>query len=347
MDVKATKVKALRYTAKDRVDLVEAEVAPPGYGQILLDVKAAGLCGSDMHYYHMTLDEMQKGTQPRDPSLSPGHEIAGVVEAVGPDVTFPKVGDRVFIMHYSGCGSCKPCREGWHQHCAATPGVYSRTRDGGMQEKVIADAFDCVTLPDELDFATGSFLACGASTAYAALKRADAQPGSTVLTIGAGPVGLAILAWARSLGLRGVATDTSAKRIEFAHSLGYEEVYPVDSFDIDKVIPGGADVTIDTSGNRFGRASAVKYARDWGTVVFVGLGPGLELDPVPDIILRQLTVRGLFVFSVPQLMESSAMAVKHHVPLREIITRIAPLDEGPAAFSDFAADAVGKFVLAP
>ncbi|WP_053382703.1 alcohol dehydrogenase catalytic domain-containing protein [Leucobacter celer] len=343
----STRAQALRFTDRHRVDIVEVDVDAPATGEVLIEVKAAGLCGSDMHYYHMTQEEMQQGAQPRDPSISPGHEIAGVVTEVGPGVDFPSVGDRVFVMHYSGCGSCDFCRVGLHQHCKVDMGVYSRTRNGGMQERVIADAADCVALPDEIDFATGSFLACGASTAYCALKHANAKPGDTVLVVGAGPVGLAILAWAKALGLRGVATDMSLERIAFAKSLGYDEVFLGSAFDIEEVLPGGADVTIDTSGNRFGRDAAIAYARDFGTVVLVGLGGTLELDPVPDIILRQLTIRGLFVFSVPELMEASQKAVAHDVELSKIITRIAPLSEGPRAFADFADDAVGKFVLQP
>lgn len=345
MSDRARAVTALRFTDRERVEVVTTTVDSPGPGQILLDVRAAGLCGSDMHYFHMSQDEMKQGAQPRDPSISPGHEIAGLVEEVGPGVEFPRVGDRVFLMHYSGCGSCLQCREGWHQYCTVAPGVYSRTRAGGMQDKLIADARDCVPLPDEIDFATGSFLACGASTAYGALLRAEAKPGDTVLVVGAGPVGLAVLAWAKALGIRALATDTSRARIEFAHSLGYRDVLHTDEFDADEHVPEGADATIDTSGNRFGRADAIRFAKNWGTVVLVGLGPGLDIDPVPDVILRQLTVRGLFVFSVPQLMEFARKAVEHEVALSEIITRLTPIEDGPAMFADFADDAVGKFAL--
>ncbi|UOQ57854.1 alcohol dehydrogenase catalytic domain-containing protein [Leucobacter allii] len=341
------RARALRFTDKHRVDIVEVDVERPAPGEVLIEVRAAGLCGSDMHYYHMTPEEMQQGAQPRDPRISPGHEIAGVVVETGPGVGFPRVGDRVFLMHYSGCGSCEFCRVGLHQHCKIDMGVYSRTRNGGMQERVIADAADCVSLPDDIDFATGSFLACGASTAYCALKHAQAAPGDTVFVVGAGPVGLAVLAWAAALGLRAVATDMSPERIAFAKSLGHAEVFLGSEFDLDAVIPGGADIAIDTSGNRFGRDSAVRSVRDFGTVVLVGLGGSLELDPVPDIILRQLTIRGLFVFSVPELMEASQQAVARGVGLSEIITRVAPLDEGARAFADFANDAVGKFVLQP
>ena len=87
-------IRALRFADKERVSVVDAQVPDPGPGEILLDVKAAGLCGSDLHYFHMTHEEMQHATQPRSPEMTPGHEIAGVVLSVGPGVNYPAVGDR-------------------------------------------------------------------------------------------------------------------------------------------------------------------------------------------------------------------------------------------------------------
>jgi len=339
-----TTVRALRFADKERVEVVDAALPEPAAGEIVLDVKASGLCGSDLHYFHMTPEEMQHATQPRDPAMTPGHEIAGVVKAVGPGVTFPAVGDRVAVQHYSGCGVCETCRTGWDVHCENVR-VYSLNRAGGCQDELIVTARDCVVLPDQISFAAGAFLACGATTAYQAIQRSEVRPGGTVLVVGAGPVGLAVLTWAKALGLRGIATDPSPERRAFAEQIGFSEVFDSTDFDIEAVVPGKADVVIETSGNIHGRRAATQSVRTWGTVVFVGLGPGFEIDPVPDLIMRQVTLRGMFVFSVPLMMEAVREAVKHGVDLDPIVTRVAGIEEGPEAFADFAAGSVGKTVI--
>jgi L-iditol 2-dehydrogenase len=339
-----TTVRALRFAAKEHVSVVDAPLGEPGPGEIILDVKAAGLCGSDLHYFHMTLEEMQHATQPRSPDITLGHEIAGVVESVGPGVVHPRVGDRVGVQHYSGCGVCETCRRGWDVHCENVR-VYSLDRAGGCQDRLIVTAKDCVALPEQVSFAAGAFLACGATTAYQAIQRSEVKPGGTVLVTGAGPVGLAVLTWAKALGLRGVATDPSPQRREFAEQLGFTEVHDSTAFDVEAVLGGKADVVIETSGNIHGRRAAIESVKTWGTVILVGLGSNLELDPVPDLIMRQVTVRGMFVFSVPLMMEAVDQVVRHNVNLDPIITRVASIEEGPEAFAEFAAGSVGKTVI--
>ncbi|WP_416418212.1 zinc-binding dehydrogenase [Paenarthrobacter aromaticivorans] len=200
-------------------------------------------------------------------------------------------------------------------------------------------------LPESVSFAAGAFLACGATTAYQALKRSEVSPGGTVLVIGAGPVGLAVLTWARSLGLNAIATDPSPERRRFAKEIGFGDVYDSADFDILRWHSDKADVVIETSGNIHGRRAALAGVKTWGTVVFVGLGPGFELDPVPDLIMRQITLRGMFVFSVPLMMEAVREAAIRQVHLDPIITRVAGIEDGPAAFSDFANGSVGKTVI--
>lgn len=340
----AVEVRALRFAEKNKVAVVTTTRPEPGPGEIVLELKASGLCGSDLHYFHMTHEEMQNATQPRSPEITIGHEIAGVVSSIGPGVTHPRVGDRVAVQHYSGCGVCSSCRQGWDCHCPEVS-VYSLNRHGGCQDELIVTARDCVILPEEVSFAAGAFLACGATTAYQALLRSEVRPGGSVVVVGVGPVGLAVLTWAKALGLRGIGTDPSAERRDFANSLGFDEVFDSAEFDVNSVVDGGADAVIETSGNVYGRRAALDFVKTWGTVILVGLGPGFDVEPVSKIVMRQVTVRGMFVFSVPLMMESVREVVKHKINLDQIITRIANIEEGPEAFADFAAGSVGKTVI--
>jgi len=336
-------VNAAIFTGLSEMALVKKEVRSPRLGEVLLDVKAEGVCGSDLHYYHISAEAMEAHTQPRKHTTTPGHEIAGIVESVGEGVSHLRQGDRVAVQHYSGCGYCLSCRKGWDNHCQNNT-VYSLDRDGGYQDKVIVDARDCVALPEELSFGAGAFLACGASTAYQALHRADIPLGGTVAIVGLGPVGLAALAWAKAMGVRAFGIDPVPERLEFAASLGFKS-YDSTSFDITSVAPDGVDSVIDTSGNIHGRRTASRIAKVWGTVVLVGFGPGYDIDPVTDVIMRQSTIKGSFVFSMPVMMEAVADAVRLGLDLEPILTVFCRLEDAPAAVADFAAGSTGKTTI--
>jgi len=323
--------------------IVEKTVPEPGLGEVLLDVRAEGMCGSDLHYYHISRDAMTAHTQPRDWTTTPGHEMAGVVERIGPGISHLHVGDRVAIQHYSGCGTCLSCRKGWDNHCENNT-VYSLDRDGGYQDKVIVAARDCVPLPDSMSFESGAFLACGASTAYQALNRADLPLGGTVAVIGLGPVGLAVLAWAKAFGLHAFGLDPVAERRDFAAGLGHD-VFDSASFDIEAVVPGGVNAAIETSGNIHGRRSASRITAIWGSVVLVGFGPGYDIDPVTDVIMKQSTIRGSFVFSMPVMMEAVRDADRLGVDLDSIVTVRCTLDETPDAVDAFAHGGIGKTMI--
>lgn len=336
-------VTAAIFTGMSEMALVQKEVKSPSLGEVLLDVKAEGVCGSDLHYYHISADAMEAHTQPRKYTTTPGHEIAGIVESVGEGVSHLKPGDRVAVQHYSGCGHCLSCRKGWDNHCVNNT-VYSLDRDGGYQDKVIVEARDCVPLPSELSFGAGAFLACGASTAYQALHRADIPLGGTLAIIGLGPVGLAALAWAKAFGVRAFGIDPVSERLEFATSLGFKS-HDSRDFDVTSIAPDGVDSVIDTSGNIHGRRTASRIAKVWGTVVLVGFGPGYDIDPVTDVIMRQSTIKGSFVFSMPVMMEAVADAVKLGLDLDPILTVCCGLEDAPAAIADFANGSIGKTTI--
>ena len=200
----------------------EIEVPRPGDGEVLLAMKAAGLCGSDLHMHYRIAPESRHGVVfglKTDPDVVPGHE-AGVVAEVGKGVWHLKPGDRVAVHHMAGCGVCVECRRGWDINCQRKWGTYGLDRPGAMQDFMAVRARDCVLVPDNVSLAEAAYYTCGAGTGYLALKRAGFGLGDTVAVVGLGPVGVAGAYFAASAGARVIGIDTLDERCRFAESNG-------------------------------------------------------------------------------------------------------------------------------
>jgi propanol-preferring alcohol dehydrogenase len=347
------RVTAVLFPGNGAVELAGKVVGDPGPGEVLLSMRAAGVCGSDLHFMHMSPDERRNPSLGKglngDPAITPGHEMAGVVEAVGPGVVGLGVGSRVAVQHYSGCGHCRECRAGWDCLCANNT-IYTLRRDGGFQDKVLAVAKDCIPIPDGLSYSSAAFIACGAGTSYQAIRRGDLRAGHTLAAVGLGPVGLSALMWGRATGARTVGIDPIEERRDFALSLGIERA--LDPSDPDLIarieeVSGypGADVVIETAGNSRGRSLSLDVARVWGTTVFVSFGAGCELDAASQIVQKQLTIRGSWMFSVSAMMDAMAFANENNLDLDRIVTETCSINEAPAAIKAFDAGGKGKTVI--
>lgn len=346
-------MKAVVFPGSGKIDLVEKPMPKPKPNEVIIAMKAAGVCGSDLHFLSASADEQRNSTLgaglSRDPALTPGHEITGVVDSVGDRVTHLKVGDRVAVHHYSGCGTCRSCHMGWDTLCLEKE-VYTLQRDGGFQDFVAAIAKNCVVIPDSVSFPLAAFISCGGGTSFQAIRRSELKAGETIASVGLGPVGLSGLLWAKSMGCQAIGLDTNPDRREFASDLGIEHVFdPADGDVLDQIAKltgrGGADVTIETSGNVAGRSLALDALRKWGTAVFVGFGGTCSFDVVPQIIQRQITIRGSWMFSMSGLIDALDHADRHDVGLERVITKSCTIDEAPAAIQEFAAGASGKTVV--
>src|SRR5215218_6381909 len=172
-----------------RVDLREVPVPDPGPGQVLVQMRASSICGSDLRAIYRehlgTGDEAYRG-------VIGGHEPAGEIVEVGPDCRRFAVGDRVALYHIAGCGLCADCRAGYMISCMSpSRAAYGWQRDGGHADLLLAEERTCVALPDSLTFLDGACVACGFGTAYEAVTRAAVSGRDAVLVVGLGPVGTA------------------------------------------------------------------------------------------------------------------------------------------------------------
>jgi threonine dehydrogenase-like Zn-dependent dehydrogenase len=333
-------MRGLVFAGNRQVALHEFPDPEPGPGEVVVAMRASGMCGSDLNLY-------------RKPSFQRpivcGHEPCGVVATIGPGVASISVGMRVMIHHYRGCGRCWLCQMGYTQMCKQAE-VMGTDIHGGNAEYLLAPASTLVELPDELSFEEGAAIACGTGTAYAALKRLDASGRDTLAIFGQGPVGLSATQLATAMGARVIALDPQPERRAMSSAMGASVVLdptvvdPVEA--IRELTHGeGADMTLDCSGQADARVFCARAARPWGKACYVGAHGTATFEMTPDVIHRQLTMLGCWTFN-PQLMaECAQFAVSRRVPLGRVFTDSFTLDEAAEAYQFMEARAMGKGVF--
>lgn len=315
----------------------------PGADEVVLEMKASGICGSDLRPYRDSRRDSER-------ALISGHEPCGVIAAVGEHVTGWRVGERVIMHHYAGCGQCKYCRVGYAQLCLVGHKTYGFNVHGGNADLLLAPASTLVKLPPEMSFEQGAAVACGTGTAYMALKRLDVSGRDTLAIFGQGPVGLSATMLGAAMGARVVAVDLSPERLALARRQGAAETIDASGQDPVKAIADlthgeGADATLDATGNPEARVNAVRSARVFGQVCFVGEGNTTTFDVSPQIIHKQLTIYGSWTFSTVGMEECARFVVDRRVPLGDVITHTFRLSDAQAAFRTFEAGQTGKCVF--
>lgn len=344
-------MKGLIFGGDRTVEYVEVEDPTPELGEVVLEMKASGICGSDLHMYRGPKGMRLLGVTATGPIIA-GHEPCGVVVAAGPGVAErqAKIGDRVMVHHYWGCGACAHCRTGWAQMCdRQQPVVYGIGAHGGHAKYLKVPAGTLVPLPDTLSFAAGAAISCGTGTSYAALRRLGISGGDTVAVFGQGPVGLAATQLAAAMGAGVIAVDISAERLALAQSLGAAHIVNAGGDDpltaIQTLTHGkGADYALEASGAGSARAAAVKSVRAWGSVAFVGIGGEPTVD-VGAIMRRQITVFGSWTFSNVGQSECARFIADRNIAADRIFTDRWDLEQGADAYRKVDEQKGGKGVF--
>jgi D-arabinose 1-dehydrogenase-like Zn-dependent alcohol dehydrogenase len=206
------------FTGERGLELMQFPDPTPDPHDVVIEMKASGMCGSDLHQYRRPKGQAQStGIPMKDGPVIAGHEPCGVVVAVGAsvDAKEARVGQRVMVHHYQGCTQCNHCRSGWQQLCQEVPvKVYGNNAHGGHAHYLKVPANTLVPLPDELSFSAGAAIACGSGTAYSALRRMNLSGNDTIAIFGQGPVGLAATQYAKAMGAKVIALDISEQRLE-------------------------------------------------------------------------------------------------------------------------------------
>lgn len=341
-------VKGLVFLGDRRVGFIDVEDPVPGHGEVVVAIKASGMCGSDLHPYRA----------PSNPAIEAerlfigGHEPCGVVAAVGPGVAphVAKPGDRVMVHHYHGCSVCAHCRTGWPQLCKpATRTVYTVNAHGAHAPYMKVPATTLVPLHDSLSFEAGAAIACGTGTAWGVLERLQPGGDETIAVFGQGPVGLSVTMLAAARGNRVIAIDLDDDRLAMAASFGADATLnagKVDPASALRDLTGGdgIEMVIETSGSSQAAAAGLDAMAVWGKMGMVGLGATLGLD-LRALLSRQVTVMTSYSMSIVGQQDCADFIVERKLDVDRLFTHRWRLEQAEQAYRVFDTQASGKGVI--
>lgn len=323
-----------------KLEIKEVPVPELEHGEILVKIKACGVCHTDLH--------AAQGDWPVKPKLPliPGHEGVGIIEKVADGVTSLKVGDRVGIPWlYSACGECEFCLSGRETLCPDQLNA-GYSVDGGYAEYCKAPAQYVVKIPEGVDFAEISPIFCAGVTTYKALKVSEAKPGDWVAIYGIGGLGHVAVQYAKAMGFKVVAVDIQDDKLDLAKELGADVTInglKTDPIQDIKAKVGGVQAAVSVAVTKKAFEQAYGSVKRGGTLVVVGL-PNAELPiPIFDTVLNGVTVKGSIVGTRKDLQEAVQFAVEGKVRTN-IETK--PLDNINEVFEDMEKGRInGRVVL--
>jgi alcohol dehydrogenase len=304
---------------------------PPDDG-VLIRVKATGICRSDWHGW------MGHDPDVRPPHV-PGHELAGMIEEIGPEVRRWKPGERITVPFAVGCGRCPQCLAGDLHICDNyfQPGF---TGWGSFAELVAIPHADLnlVRLPDELDFVESASLGCRFTTAFrAVVAQGRVSEGEWVAVHGCGGVGLAAIMIARALGAQVIGVDLRTEALDCARDLGAAHVLDASNCDVVNAIHdlthGGVHLSLDALGSRATCRNSIECLRKRGRHVQVGLMAGEDRDaalPMSAVIARELEILGSHGMPAHAYGAVFEMIRAGKLQPKKLVNKTIPLEQAPA-----------------
>jgi len=350
-------MKGIVFLGDRKVELQDFPDPTPGPRDVILEIRASGMCGTDLGPYRAAgqpVGAVTSGVARMTGPVIRGHEPCGVVVEVGSAVTEreARIGDRVMDHHYDGCGVCRHCQTGWSQMCLDGSVVFGSGGHGAHARYMQVPAHTLVGLPDDISFEAGAAIACGTGTAYGALKRMALEGDETIAIYGQGPVGLSGTQLAAAMGARVIAVDPSPERRQMALEKGAEIAIdptadePVQAIK-DLTHGEGADKTLDATSSSEARRNAVRSTRAWGTAVLVGIGGEVTLQVLPELIHRQITLIGHWTFSKVGQADCARFVSDRKVDVDSIFTHKWKLEQADEAYTLFDQQKTGKGVFLP
>lgn len=296
----------------------------PGNGHVRIAVEACGICHSDADMVHGMFGD-------RPFPLTPGHEIAGRIDALGGDVEGWELGDRVAVGWFGGNdGFCSACREGDAVDCVnlQVPGL---AYPGGYAQSTVVPTSALARIPSQLTFTEAAPMGCAGVTVFNALRRTSAWPGDLVAIIGLGGLGHLAVQFAAKMGFDTVAIDRGGAKEEIARRLGARHYIDSTTQDVAGALRalGGAKAVLATVPQPEAMTAAIDGLRALGELVVIGVSPNkIEVSPL-QLILGQKTVRGHAAGTSREVEETLQFAAQSGV---RTIVEEAPLEDAPQAF---------------
>lgn len=344
-----------------KLEILDFEDPTPGPGDAIIEMKASGLCGSDLHFYRNDPAEVLKSLgfkdfasrgMADDAAIIGGHEPCGVIAALGSavDPRAFKVGNRVTVFHYEGCNHCQPCRSGWTQMCSHGADIHGLVKHGGHARYMKVPVTSLVHLPEEVSFAAGAAVSCGTGTAWGALLRLGLSARDTLAVFGLGPVGLSAVQLGSAMGAEVIGVDISPDRVERARAFGAS--HAIDGSKVDPIaeilqLTGGLGATcaMDCAGGDLPKQQAVRCTRPWGRIALVAVGGNLNVDGMKDVIGKQRTILGSYTFSEPSMKDCVTFIADRGIEVDKLFTDRWQLEQAAEAYRVFDGQAGGKGVF--
>lgn len=326
-------MKALLLSEYNHLEVKDLPNPIPGPDEILIQVSACGICGSDVHGY-------DGSTGRRIPPIVMGHEAAGIVAGVGSEVTNFKLGDRVTFDSTVYCGQCEYCLKGdvnlCNQRQVIGVSCTEFRRAGAFAEFLTVPARIAYQLPDSFSFAEAAMLEA-VSVALHGVAVSQMKPEDTVLVIGAGMIGLLLLQAARAAGCSRVfIADVDATRLALAEQLGADRTIlasgtPLIEDILQQTGGNGVDVVLEAVGREETIVGAIDCVRKGGTVALIGnISPQIML-PLQKVVSRQIRLQGSCA-SAGEYPQAIELIASGRIKVDSLITAIAPLSDGPSWF---------------
>ena len=315
---------AIRLTEPTQpLQLTELSDPSPGAGEIVVDVQRAGICHTDAHY--------RAGTGKTNLPVTLGHEVAGVVSAVGADVTDLREGQRVALHYLLSCGECPRCKRHGEQFCPDGQ-MIGKERDGGYAQRIVVPAFNAIPIPDGVSSDVAAIMMCSTATAYHALRLGDIQKGDSVAVLGFGGLGVSAVQLARALGASEVyAVDVVPEKLALAAKFG---AIPLDAREtpVHKAILGatdgrGVDVVVEFTGNATVAHGGLRSLSPGGRLMIVAINlREFQFNPFTDLLVRERRIIGCSDHTRAELVELMELARTGAIDLSNAITRTVPLE---------------------
>jgi propanol-preferring alcohol dehydrogenase len=318
-------MKAVRITTYGKPLTQDVIATPvPAAGEVLVAVKAAGICHSDAHY--------RSGIGQVQLPLTPGHEVAGVIESVGAGVDRARIGQKVCLHYLVTCGKCSYCRRNIGQFCDHVA-MIGKDRDGGYAEYIVVPEQNAFSLPDDIPFAHGAVLMCSYATALHALRKARFTAGESVAIFGAGGLGVAAIGLAQALDAsKVIAIDTNPDKVSAAESMGVIGINPSRTDVAEAILADtggqGVDVALELVGLPITSEQAIRSLAVQGRAAIVGLAKTpTQIDMYKDMIGKEREIVGVSDHLPDEIDELIGLVQQGRLDVAPAVSRSVPLEE--------------------
>lgn len=337
-------MKAVRYHGPGRPFELEQVPAPEAApGQVLVQIQAAGMCHTELHFESGLLN---LGVAP----VTMGHEIAGTIAAVGTGVNPARIGERVLVYYYAGCGECEWCRRGEENLCGNLKAELGFFNDGGYAQYVAVPTRNAIPLPANISLEEAAPIGCGVATAVHACNLADVGRGDVVAVYGVGAVGYGLVQLARLRGARVLAIGRTPAKLERARDLGAEPISAVNA-DVAAVVRDatggrGADVVFELVAEKATMEASVSMLAKRGRLVFIGYSRDPFVVHPIQLVITEAKVLGSVGNTLAELEEAVRLVAGGEV--RIAVDRVLPLEEWAEGLDALRhGEVIGRVVLRP